>query len=297
MTAKKHHLFCEALLLLTAIFATQPVDAKTRGQESENPARLNEPKSDLSLDERVRYLEHRVDDELNHRQEQSKIIIDAQRDLGKQTIEAQTQYITIISIAIGVLTLAGFTGVGRLWKYSELAKREAGSITELRQEASRNQINVKALVAVTRVMSKIWQSDMANSSEEKLRNAKKALAELEEAERLMGIRSAALLLEKGRALKRLERYRDALTQADRACDLAITEENKFDEARAHYNAACYEALLNNTESSLKRLEQAIKISSAFKVFAVTDEDLKSVRGESEFTRLTNESADGKQTKA
>jgi tetratricopeptide (TPR) repeat protein len=246
-----------------------------------------------SLNEHVRYLDQRVDEEIKHMQEQSKIVMDAQRDLGKQTIEAQTLYINIISIAIGILTLAGFAGVGRLWKYSERARKEAGSITELRQEASRNQINVKALVAVTRVMSKIWESDMAQTPLEKMRHANKALVELEEAERLMGVRSAELLLEKGRALKRMNRYRDALTQADKACDLAISEDNRFDEARAHYNAACYEALLNNTEGSLKRLEQAINISSAFKLFATTDDDLKSVQGEADFMRLTKASAEGK----
>jgi hypothetical protein len=290
---------CHLLIIFTFLISSssKSFSATTDGPRIPSEASTSKTSPEIVKDfglisERLRAIESRLDREGNAFGQ----IIEAQRQIGIQTIEAQRRYADYITLGVGavvfVLGAFGITQVSRLTKYVNQAKKEAGSVTELRQEAARNELDVKALIAVTRVMSRIWQSDQAaevGNQAQKERWASEALQELHEAERLGNLRrSPALRLEKGKALKRLKNYPEALVEANMACELARQEGNKFDEARGHYNSACYLALSGQLENeAIERLKQAIHLSPVFKTFAENDKDLDSLRNLPAFKTLVS----------
>ena len=199
--------------------------------------------------------------------------------------------ITVIGLALGILGFKEFNRLketaNKAKQISEKAQESAQSITEtwntlktereaVGRQADRVTIDIRALEAVTRAMTRIWESDMADDPKRKKQKAHEALVELEIAEQLAGEPSAALLLEKGKAYKRLSQLDKAFQVVQQASELAKKNKDRFSEARSYYNGACYLMLTGekHKQEVLKLLQSALAVSGSYRVFAGQDPDLK-----------------------
>ena len=94
-------------------------------------------------------------------------------------------------------------------------------------------------------------------------------------------------IEKGRSLKRLGKYQDALLAID---DALGNRPNKTQRAIALYNRACYKTLLGNpVDEILSDLQNAINESPVLRVEAKKDPDLLSrLENEDRFKKLVKQ---------
>ncbi|MCY7277229.1 MAG: tetratricopeptide repeat protein [Phormidesmis sp. CAN_BIN44] len=86
-------------------------------------------------------------------------------------------------------------------------------------------------------------------------------------------------VQRGRYLKRLGRFEEAI----HCCDKAIKINPQY--ARAYYNKACYLSLQNEIKLVLQTLEQAISLDSRYRSVANRDQDFDLVRGDEQFLKL------------
>ena len=129
-----------------------------------------------------------------------------------------------------------------------------------------------------------------------------------------GIRSSRLLYLKGQAFRLAERHDEAIEALEQSLDLdssnihtclalgwcfkrknqlglaveALQKALAIDRRSgiAHYNMACYLALLRQTEMALIHLSSAIDIDPSFRELAVEESDFDPIRDEPEFQART-----------
>jgi hypothetical protein len=300
---------CALIGFTTLCFSEQSNRQRVTLNEGEASAKIQDPalSQELAvLNERVRSQDQRIKDSIelvagmakNAAAVQSKTIDDIEK--------LAFRIAGVLGVVGSILTIFGITGLKKLNDWRHQAKNNLksteeaansirrmemdarGKVEELDGSINKNRIDLRALEAVTRVMPRIGRSDLANDSADRQRLASEALLELNEAQRLNSALSASLLLEKAKALKRLDRYVEAFVVATEAAELAKKEQNKYDEARSYYNAGCYLALsggVQEKETALSYLVKASSISPTFKTFATKDKDLESLRHDQRFKEL------------
>ncbi|MDK2742882.1 MAG: hypothetical protein NDI90_08195 [Nitrospira sp. BO4] len=319
-----------SLCILSSLLGVEFVTPSFAEQLSRERSKLNQVDASAEMQDRllsqdlailketVRSQDKRIDDSIGLVVRMSKDAAEAQNktidNIEKMAMRTGWLIGIIVTIITTIMGVVGFKGFKTLNSWRDQAEanvrttaQAAGSIGQLVKDAkakveeldgsiNKNRIDLRALEAVTRVMPRIGRSDLQTDPDNKHRLASEALLELNEAQRLNSALSASLLLEKAKALKRLDRYVEAFVVANQAAELAKNEQNKYDEARSYYNAGCYLALsggANERDTALRYLANATSISPALKKFAAQDKDFDSLRNNQRFKELVFSESEGK----
>ena len=223
-----------------------------------------------NLETRIIILENKVNDSFANTSYMAQNAI----EISKAQVNLVSNLLYFLAFMSAALGITGFWSVRKLRKlYSDLTSHN---------EIAKKDIQITTYL--TRAILCITRYDMTNDEAIKKGMAEQAIEYITNAESI-GRPSSVLYNWKAYVLRRNNRLSEAIEASEEAAKVA--GEDKYEKARALYNAACYNALLNHQDDAISHLGNAIKLHPSMKKLARNDSDFVQIKNLEKFKEITS----------
>jgi tetratricopeptide (TPR) repeat protein len=204
--------------------------------------------------------------------------------ISQSTLTTANTTIVTLGVMFGIIGLCGaigtFIGIRSIRDIKKITKDAQNDLTIAQKEAQRTSFVIRAVHEI------IYAEQLTNITI-KTAKMRDAIKMLNLAKEVAG-NSPSLSNWMGVAYKRLGEFDNACNAAMSAYNMSLSDINdQFENIRACYNIACYSALLNRPQDSIKYLEEVINRDKSYAVVARNDNDFNSIKHSQEFKDIVN----------